>query len=283
MASTRIAELSSLIATHTANVDAYLAAIGSSSPSFEPGQASNTLSDEPIAVSRQIILDATDELHALMLGPAESASFAEIADGTSLNESMVRRIIRHAASYRIFREPRKGFVEHTGASKFLAENHDMRQWIGMDRAEVVEVGRASLPTTVEDHVSFMEHDFFKEQPTKAAAVYILRWILHDWSDTYAIKILRVLTPALVENSKILICESVLPDPGSVSTLRDRTARSMDLSMLEFHNGKERDHDDWVELLHVADPRYQVISIRQPPLSRLALLEVGWRGDAATLA
>ena len=68
MATTRIAELSSLIAINTANIDEHLARNGLPSPSFEPSGTS--LSDEKIAASRQIILEATDELHALMLGPA---------------------------------------------------------------------------------------------------------------------------------------------------------------------------------------------------------------------
>lgn len=93
-----------------------------------------------------------------------------------------------------------------------------------DRAEVVEAGRANLPPSTEGRVSFMEHDFFREQPVRAAAVYVLRWILHDWSDEYAIKILRALAPALVESSKLLVCEVILPQPGSVSILRDRAAR-----------------------------------------------------------
>ena len=45
----------------------------------------------------------------------------------------------------------------------------------------------------------MEHDFFfLEQPVKSADVYLIRWILHDWPNTYAFKILRALVPALNE-------------------------------------------------------------------------------------
>lgn len=94
-----------------------------------------------------------------------------------------------------------------------------------DRAEVVEQAKqANMHPAIEGHISFMAHDFFEEQPVKAAAVYVLRWILHDWSDTYAIKILRALVSALVETSRVLICEVVLPKPGTVSTLRDRAVR-----------------------------------------------------------
>lgn len=56
-------------------------------------------------------------------------------------------------------------------------------------------------------------------------------------------------------------------------------RGLDLAMMEFHNGKERDYNDWLEVLERADPRYQLVSINKPPESRLAMLEVGWRSNA----
>lgn len=113
---------------------------------------------------------------------------------------------------------------HGPLSILLSQEFPNLSCIVQDRPGVVEAGRAKLPTSMMDRVSFMEHDFFENQPVKAAAVYLLRWILHDWSDTYAIKILRALIPALTPNSKILICELLLPQPGTVSTLRDRSAR-----------------------------------------------------------
>ena len=50
---------------------------------------------------------------------------------------------------------------------------------------------------------------------------------------------------------------------------------MDFSMLEFHNAKERDKDGWAHLLHSADERLHIIGIKQPPGSRLSVIEVGW--------
>lgn len=96
--------------------------------------------------------------------------------------------------------------------------------IVQDQPDVVSVGQAQLPLDMKGRVTFMEHDFFKQQPIKAAEVYLLRWILHDWSDTYAIRILRALTPALTHSSKILICEHVMPEPNSVSTYEARGSR-----------------------------------------------------------
>lgn len=75
-----------------------------------------------------------------------------------------------------------------------------------------------------DRVTFMVHDFFKEQPVKGAEVYLFRWILHDWSDKYAIKILQALVPALRIGSRVLIMEAILPDPEEVPSLEHREAR-----------------------------------------------------------
>ena len=70
----------------------------------------------------------------------------------------------------------------------------------------------------------MAHDFFTEQPVKDADVYFFKWIFHDWSDKYSIKILRSLIPALKKGSKIILNEYVIPQPGEVSLLKEREIR-----------------------------------------------------------
>ena len=62
----------------------------------------------------------------------------------------------------------------------------------------------------------MEHDFFEEQPVKGADVYLLRWVLHDWSDSYAVRILRALIPALNKGARVILNETVLPPDEMVS-------------------------------------------------------------------
>ncbi len=49
-------------------------------------------------------------------------------------------------------------------------------------------------------------------------------------------------------------------------------------MLEFHNAKERDLDDWNHLLKQADPRFRLEDVKKPKGSRLAIIEVAWKGD-----
>lgn len=58
------------------------------------------------------------------------------------------------------------------------------------------------------------HDFFSAQPHQNVAIFILRYILHDWSDNQSLKILQSLRQAASENTKLLIIEFLLPDMGS---------------------------------------------------------------------
>jgi hypothetical protein len=62
-------------------------------------------------------------------------------------------------------------------------------------------------------LQFQHHDMFTEQPVKGADVYLLRSVLHDWSDKYAIKILRNLIPALKNRARVIVNEVCLPVPG----------------------------------------------------------------------
>ena len=51
-------------------------------------------------------------------------------------------------------------------------------------------------------------------------------------------------------------------------------------MKQNFNGKERDADDWAELLGVADPRFKLIQILSPPESTLSIIEVAWDGPTS---
>ncbi|RAH69805.1 putative O-methyltransferase [Aspergillus aculeatinus CBS 121060] len=124
--------------------------------------------DFPVEVQqlRQKVLDATLQLQQLLLGPKESlflwarnnigtiravsdfdlarsfpvgetATFAEIATTAGLPEQKVRRIIRHAATEGIFREEPQGVVRHTAASRMLAEDQVMRDYIDVHYTEIL--------------------------------------------------------------------------------------------------------------------------------------------------
>ena len=65
----RIAELASLILYHTLKVENYISSQGLPSPSFDISMPAQLQFPEAIAESQNKVIEATDELHSLMLGP----------------------------------------------------------------------------------------------------------------------------------------------------------------------------------------------------------------------
>lgn len=78
MATSRIAELASLISRNTAEVENHLLADGLPCPTFDADQPPTLVHNPKIAAARQAILEATDELHALMLGPISIVTLPQV-------------------------------------------------------------------------------------------------------------------------------------------------------------------------------------------------------------
>lgn len=133
---------------------------------------------------------------------------------------------------------------------------------------------ATAPKNVE-RVDFQAHDFFTAQPVKGADVYFFRMILHNWSDKYCIQILRNIIPAMKKGSRVVINDHVVPAPGILSPYKDRSVRAFDLVMKECFNAKERDIDDWTELLKKADERFVIADVKRPEGSQLQIIDVQW--------
>jgi len=134
---------------------------------------------------------------------------------------------------------------------------------------------SSIPPELQSRVSLTTHDFFMPQPVEAD-IYLFRWIFHNWSDTYAIKILKALIPALKSNAKILINDGSLPEPGSLGGLEEKGIRTMDLLQFVTVNGKEREIKDWKALFKRADERFKFCSAVKPEKSLMWLIEAEWK-------
>lgn len=95
-----------------------------------------------------------------------------------------------------------------------------------DSPDVVVQGQEGLPADLRGRISFQAHDFFQEQPVKGADVYLLRLVLHDWSDKYSKMIIKALIPALKPGAKVVINDRVIPGRGEAPYLAEREARSV---------------------------------------------------------
>ncbi len=112
---------------------------------------------------------------------------------------------------------------HGDAMIAVAKSFPSLHFIVQDLPHTIETS-PQLPPDLKHRISFMVHDFFTAQPIKGAAVYYLRWIFHNWSDTYCIKILRNLIPALEPGARIIVNEVCLPEPNTLPLMTERDIR-----------------------------------------------------------
>lgn len=106
----------------------------------------------------------------------------------------------------------------------LAKATENIRFTVFDLPETVEQGCKALPREYRDRVEFVAHNFFgsterlveQGKVQKAPDVYLFRWILHNWSDGYCVKILRNLIPSLEEGTRVVIYEFVLNDEPETS-------------------------------------------------------------------
>lgn len=166
---------------------------------------------------------------------------------------------------------------HGFASIAIAEAFPALNFVVQDLPLVVSSRSRTLTSSLESRITFMPHDFFTPQPVLHADVYFFRWIFHNWSDSYSIRILRNLIPALKPGARIVINDNVLPQPGTLAHWKEERIRSMDLTMLELQNARERELKDWEALFKEADERFEWNGGKRPEGSTLWILEAVWRG------
>lgn len=66
----------------------------------------------------------------------EGKTYEEIAHASSLDETVVKRVIKTAITLHIFKEQPVGVVRHNAASRYLATTPEMRQWLLMVMEEL---------------------------------------------------------------------------------------------------------------------------------------------------
>ncbi len=168
---------------------------------------------------------------------------------------------------------------HGQISYFLARETKHLKFLVQDLPKVVEVGKNQVPDDLKDRVQFEAHSFFEPQPEKelAPVAFFLRFITHNWSDKYCIKIFQALRSAMQPGSKILIYEYILED-GPVKDLSTRYGFQADIIMCALYNALERRRVDFERLLEAADSRFQLSSVRRPPgNTQICIVEIKWQG------
>ena len=162
-------------------------------------------------------------------------------------------------------------------SQYLARHTSNTRFVVQDLPYVVSEAPAKLPKDLKDRIDFVNHDFHTPQTMNPPpAAFLLRYILHNWSDKYSVNILKSLVPAMRKGSKVLIYEYVLED-GPVTDMTARFGFQMDGIIATFFNAQERTAREFELVLMAADERYVVNAVRLPKGSTMSIVEMGWSG------
>ena len=89
--------------------------------------------------------------------------------------------------------------------------------------------------------AIVEGNFFESVPAGADA-YLMRHIIHDWTDEQSVQILGNVRKVIPANGKVLLVEFAVPAANQASLGKDA-----DMIMLAFPGGKERTEEEYAAL------------------------------------
>jgi hypothetical protein len=121
----------------------------------------------------------------------------------------------------------------------ILEAHPSCRGILFDQPKVVQQALSH------EHLVPVGGDFFHSVPSDADA-YILRWIIHDWSEAEAVTLLGKVREAMKPGARLLLLEELLPETPELVP-----GKWIDLLMLAITGGRERTEKEYRELLSAA--------------------------------
>jgi len=125
--------------------------------------------------------------------------------------------------------------------------HDHLAATVLDRPHAAAGARQRIAAAgLADRCSFQPGSFFESIPP-GADVYLLKSILHNWSDAHCAEILRCCADAVPAHGTLLIVERVRPARLG-GNRRDEAVARTDLNMLAGLGGRERSLTEYARLL-----------------------------------
>jgi hypothetical protein len=108
-----------------------------------------------------------------------------------------------------------------------------------DLGHVAERARAAMQALgLEERCSVLEGNFFESVPTGADA-YLMRHVIHDWTDDQSVQILRNCRKVIPPHGRILLVEFAVRSANEASLGKDA-----DMIMLAFPGGMERTEEEY---------------------------------------
>lgn len=140
--------------------------------------------------------------------------------------------------------------------------------IVFDQPSAAERARAQITAHgLGDRCEAVGGDFFVDVPHGADA-YLLKHVIHDWSDDRAAAILRTCRAAMAPHAKVLIVEGVYP-PRIDHSLASQGAAKNDVNMLVNTGGRQRSEAEFRALYAAAG--FRLLRIVPTP-ARVSVIE-----------
>ena len=184
-----------------------------------------------------------------------------LAEKVGAQTPSLYRVMRMLSSVGVFRQTERQF-SLTPVGELLRSDHKYPRLQGVvyDLPEVLATAPSSQFTGCEDRIHLEAGSFFARAPDGCDA-YVLKHILHNWSDDDCIRILTLLREQLPAHGRVLICEMVIRgDPAPTP------AKMLDIEMLLLTvGGKERSSEEFRDVLASAGLRIARIVPTPSPL------------------
>jgi hypothetical protein len=149
---------------------------------------------------------------------------------------------------------------HGGLLASILRRYPQMQGVLFDRAEIIAGVPKDQFAGCEGRITIEGGSFFERVPDGCDA-YIMKHIIHDWSDEHCRTILKLMREKLPAGGRVLVCEMVVTDePGPTP------AKMLDIEMLVLTvGGKERTKDEFVDLFSSSGLRLSRIVPTERPI------------------
>jgi hypothetical protein len=137
----------------------------------------------------------------------------------------------------------------------------------LERYPAVRATLFDVPHVVQAHVLVGDRcavigGSFIESVPSGGDLYILKHILHDWSDEVCIEILTNVCKAIVPDGTVLVIESILPDLG-IDVASAQAVTMLDLHMMTILGGRERSLYEYDQLLTASGFKLAMSTVGHP--------------------
>ncbi|NRQ33370.1 SAM-dependent methyltransferase [Nonomuraea sp. NN258] len=167
------------------------------------------------------------EHFSLAMGEQSAAASADVA--AAVDASAYGRIVDVGGAYGVLLAALLAKAPGAGGVLF-------------DRPPVIEAaGQHLRDSPLAPRIELVGGDFFEQVPK--GDLYLLKWILHDWDDERAARILTTCRQAAAPGARLLVVEMLLPEPWAPSQ-----THLYDLAMLVLLGSRERTLTQYRDLL-----------------------------------